>query len=98
MYRTNTFQGIIITSQALTYAVFIYECGGMEWDRGVIGWQSNASNYKSHPLSGQADNNDIGCLYSDDYSAIVYRLSEYWYVYLCSLMVVYPVFLSVYVS
>ena len=67
----------------------------MDWDRGVIGWQSNASNYKSHPLSGQADNNDIGCLYSDDYSAIIYRLSES---ILSSLMVVYPVFLSVYVS
>ena len=41
---------------------------------GVIGWQASSSNYVSHDLSGQADNNKIGCLYSDDHSAIIYRI------------------------
>ena len=53
----------------------------MNWDGGIIGWQSNASNYESHPLSGEVYNDDIDCLYSDVYSAIVYRLSTCLHIY-----------------
>ena len=71
---TNTFQMILITDGGSSYAIFIYKCGGMGWGGGVIGWQASSSNYVSHYLSGQADNNRIGCLYSDEYSAIIYRI------------------------
>ena len=73
---TNTFQGILITDGSDSYAVFIYECGGMEWGGGMIGWQGNSSNYTSHYLSGSSHSNDIGCLYSSSYSAVVYRLDS----------------------
>ena len=71
---TNTFQGILITDGTDSYAVFIYECGGMEWGGGEIGWRDGSSKQVSHPLSGSSNSNDIGCLYSETYSAIVYRL------------------------
>ena len=71
---TNTFQAILITDGTDSYAVFIYECGGMEWGGGVIGWQDSSSNYVSHYLSGRSNSNNIGCLYSSSYSAVVYKL------------------------
>ena len=71
---TNTFQTILITDGTVSYAVFIYECGGMEWGGGEIGWRDGSSEQVSHPLSGRSNSNDIGCLYSNTYSAIVYRL------------------------
>ena len=46
----------------------------MGWGGGVIGWQQSTMFYESHPLSGQANSNDVGCLYSSTYSAIVYQL------------------------
>ena len=71
---TNTFQGILITDGSSSYAVFIYECGGMEWGGGVIGWQQSLSEFNSHSLSGDSNSNDIGCLYSSSYSAVVFRI------------------------
>ena len=60
-----------------TYAVFVYECGGMQWGGGVIGWQASSSNYVSHSLSGKSNSNNIGCLYSNEYSAIIYRICKF---------------------
>jgi hypothetical protein len=73
-FTTNTFQGILITNGTDSYAVFIYECGGMEWDGGEIGWRDGSSQQVTHPLNGSSNSSDIGCLYSETYSAIVYRL------------------------
>ena len=73
----NTFQGILITDGTDSYAVFIYECGGMEWGGGVIGWQASPSHYASHSRSADSQNSNIGCLYSSSYSAVVYKLSKY---------------------
>ena len=71
---TNTFQGILITDGSSSYVVFVYECGGMEWGGGVIGWQASRTDFYTHYLSRRIDSNDVGCLYSSSYSAIVYRL------------------------
>ena len=73
---TNTFQGILISDGETSYAVFIYECGGMEWSGGVIGWQASSSDYEAHSLSGDSDNDDIGCRYSSSYSAVVYPICK----------------------
>ena len=73
---TNTFQGILITDGSSSYAVFIYECGSMEWGGGVIGWQKGSSQYNSHYLSGRSDSNDVGCLYSKTYSAVVFKIDD----------------------
>ena len=73
---TNTFQGILITDDSSSYAVFIYDCGSMEWGGGVIGWQEGLLQYNSHYLSGDSDSNDIGCLYSTTYSAVVFKIDD----------------------
>ena len=36
------------------YAVFIYECGGMEWGRGVIGWQASTTLFEKNTTSVEA--------------------------------------------
>ena len=74
--KTNTFQGILITDGSSSYAVFIYDCGSMEWGGGVIGWQEGSSQYNSHSLSGDINSNDIGCLYSNTYSAVVFKIDN----------------------
>ena len=48
----------------------------MEWGGGVIGWQASISQYNSHYLSGDSDSSEVGCLYSDTYSAIVFKLDN----------------------
>ena len=54
--------------------MFIYECGGMQWGGGAIGWQASSLQHETHYLSGD-NSDDIGCLYSSSYSAIVYKLA-----------------------
>ena len=75
-FATNTFQGILIGDSISSYAVFIYDCGSMGWGGGVIGWQDDFSQYNSHYLSGESDSNDIGCLYSNSYSAVVFKIDD----------------------
>ena len=50
-YDKNRFQGILITDGYHSYAVFIYQCGSMEWGGGVIGWQASTLQYASYYLS-----------------------------------------------
>ena len=75
-FQGNTFQGILITNGSASFAVFIYKCGGMDWDGGLIGWQASKSCYDSYYLSGQYYNNEIGCMFSSTSSAIVFKVSE----------------------
>ena len=56
--------------------MFIYDCGSMEWGGGVIGWQEDSTDYNSHSLSGDSNSNDVGCLYSDTYSAVVFKIDD----------------------
>ena len=71
--ETVTFQAVLITDDVTSYAVFIYECGGMGWGGATIGWEANGTLYREHPLSGYSSA-DVGCEYSSTYSAIVYRI------------------------
>ena len=81
-FTSNTFQGVLITDGSSSYAVFIYKCGSMRWGGGVIGWQESLSQYNSHYLSGDSNSNDIGCLYSTNYSAAVFKIDDGKYVFL----------------
>ena len=59
-----------------SYAVFIYECGGMTLNGATIGWQGLESyEYRVHELSG-ANSAQVGCRYSSTHGAIVYKLSD----------------------
>ena len=71
---TVTFQAVLITDGSDSYAVFIYDCGGMGWGGATIGWQDSATLYREHYLSGSSSA-DVGCLYSNSNSAIVYKLN-----------------------
>ena len=73
-FDTSTFQAILITDNYDTYAVFIYECGGMEWSGATIGWSQSSSVYRTHPLSGSSNSDEIGCRYSFISSAVIFRL------------------------
>ena len=72
-YTTSSFQCVLITDGSSSYAVFIYDCGGMEWSGATIGWAASSYNYATYVASG-SNSESIGCLYSSTYSAIVYRL------------------------
>ena len=54
----------------------------MEWGGGVIGWQASSSKYASHSLSGRSDSNIVGCLYSSNFSAVLYNLDNCKYTYI----------------
>ena len=72
---TSTFQAVLITDGFSSYAVFIYQCGGMGWGGAEIGWQASKADSDKHELSGE-DSADIGCRYSDESSAVVFRLER----------------------
>ena len=71
---TSTFQTVLITDGSSSYAVFIYECGRMEWGGATIGWsETHDSIRETHSLSGR-DSSDIGCTNSNSYSFVIYNL------------------------
>ena len=74
-FTTSTFQAVLITDGSASYAVFIYDCGGMEWDGAIIGWAKSSTLYEKHTLSGFSSD-EIGCRYSSSYSAVIYRVDR----------------------
>ena len=71
-FVTSTFQAVLITDGSDSYAVFIYQCGGMGWGGATIGWSYSISLYEEHSLSEGSNSDDIGCRYSSTSSAIIY--------------------------
>ena len=71
---TSTFQAALITDGSYSYAVFIYECGGIEWGGATIGWSETHDFIReTHSLSGR-NSSDIGCTNSNSYSVVIYSL------------------------
>ena len=69
----------MITDGLLSYAVFFYRCGFMEWPGGAtIGFFANGSNFENHPLTGKDNANDVACLNepTTEWSNIVYQLAD----------------------
>ena len=69
--QANTYQAIAITDGLLhSYAVFIYECGDIQWGADVangsifarVGVSVGGSVISSHPLSGSSGVDTIDCL------------------------------------
>ena len=46
----------------------------------MIGWQVGLRDYNSHYLSGKNNSNDIGCLYSNYFSAFAFKIDEGKYI------------------
>ena len=69
--QANTYQAIAITDGLLhSYAIFIYECGGIQWGAETangsifarVGVSVGGSVISSHPLSGSNRVDTIDCL------------------------------------
>ena len=75
--QRNTFQGIVITNGASSYAVFTYECGDINWGGGAtIGFKATGSFYQNHAYSGSRAAS-IDCVNSptSQWNNVVYRLN-----------------------
>ena len=75
--QTNTFQGIVITNGASSYAVFTYECGDINWSgMATIGFKATGSFYQNHAYSGSRAAS-IDCVNSPNsqWNNVVYRLN-----------------------
>ncbi|CAI8021019.1 Low-density lipoprotein receptor-related protein 4 [Geodia barretti] len=72
---TSTFQAVLITDGYDSYAVFIYQCGGMGWGGATIGWAYSGSVYEKHSLSG-SNSASIGCEYSSNASAVIHKIDS----------------------
>ena len=76
--QTNTFQGIVVTNGFQSYALFIYECGKLQWSgNGAIGFKANSRLSRIHRLSGSnasfvACENSPGSVWSN----LVYQLRK----------------------
>ena len=75
--QTNTFQGVLITDGRVSYTVFIYDCGRMEWSGGAtIGFNTDGTFFVNHPLSQMDNTSEIACLNAPEtvWSNVVYNL------------------------
>ena len=76
--NNSTFQAVVITDGSSSYAVFIYECGKLEWGEATIGW-SDTRIFDEADYSRSSYSTRAGCLNYFDSNTIIYRLdkSEY---------------------
>ena len=75
--QTNTFQGLVITNNSVSYAVYIYKCGLMHWDgEATIGFKADRTYFRNNPLSGRDDADSISCTNSplSIWTNVIYRL------------------------
>ena len=71
--QNNTFAAAVVTDRRQSYAVFAYECGGINWgDEAVIGFKGSGSLFDSHPLSSGAAT-DVDCT-EGEVTTLVYNL------------------------
>ena len=79
--QENNFQVIVATDGDQSYAVFTYQCGELNWIRGLsasIGFSAGPSLFANHPLSRQPNVNDIACVNQTcpPWTNVVYRISS----------------------
>lgn len=69
--QTNSFQAILITDGAKSYAIYTYVCGEMEWgDESTIGFNAGADYFENHQLTGHFQAHFIACLQNSSGSLI----------------------------
>ena len=79
--QENNFQVVVVTNGALSYTVFTYQCGELNWVEGSaasIGFSASSTTFANHPFSRLANVNDIACLNQQcpPWSNVVYRISQ----------------------
>ena len=76
----NRFQGVIITDGSTTFAAFLYSCPNIKWsglfNKAQVGWQATDSHFRTHPLSGTVNVNEVACLNNASiYTTLLFKLS-----------------------
>ena len=70
----NTYQGLVITDGAISYTVFIYRCGDINWAIWpMIGFNAAGHSFANHPHPGH----EVACLNSphSQWYNLVYLIS-----------------------
>ena len=82
--QENSYQALVITDYANTYAVFTYNCDMLEWSgnwqHAVVGINARGDTFSNHPASGfKVVKTAVACpnnlLYKVPWSNIVYKIS-----------------------
>ena len=77
--QTNTFQGIVITDGATTFAVFTYKCMDLNWARVplVIGFSAAGDFFENHDFTGSVDAHLLDCHNqpASDYVNVIYNIT-----------------------
>ena len=78
--QSNSFQLVLTSSNIVSYAIFTYKCGSLNWkvSGAGIGFSASEEFFANHPLSRSNDVNDIACLnepYSQ-WSNVIYNLTK----------------------
>eukprot|EP00731_Ephydatia_muelleri_P009511 Em0005g97a len=82
--KSNTFQAIVTSDGANTYAVFTYDCNLMQWSGfwtfATVGYNANGAYFRNHPASGyDVISEAVACqnmFCNVSVSNVVYQLSQ----------------------
>ena len=76
LYQGNSFQAVLLTDGAKSYAVFTYNCGDLDWSNAAtIGFNTPADYRFNHPVSGTDFVDEIACLHVEsDLNNLIYDL------------------------
>ena len=80
LLQTNTFQAVMVTDGNNSFAIFIYQCGDLQWSRNgtTIGFGAGSEFFSNHWLSGTPNVSSIACLNTPDsqFFTLLYKLTE----------------------
>ena len=77
--QTNSYQAAVLTDGDLSFVVFIYRCGHIDYTGGAtIGFTAAHNLYANHPLSGTTNARRVACLNSpeSEWTHLIYYLTE----------------------
>lgn len=78
LFQTNTYQVVVITDGAESYAVLTYQCGAMTWHgNATTGFNAGGTWFENHPLSRTVNSNTIACTNNSQtvWTNLVYKLT-----------------------
>ena len=77
--QTNTFQAVLVTDGANSFAIFIYRCGDLQWGHeATIGYGASFEMFSNNRLSLIQDATSIACLNAPDnqFFTVVYEITN----------------------
>ena len=79
--QENNFQAVVVTNGILSYTVFTYQCGELNWvqrNNASIGFSISTTSFANHSLSRLPNINDIACLSQQcpPWTNVVYQIGR----------------------